>query len=334
MRAARLHKAADIMTSPLVLEDVPKPVCMPNTALIKVSTCGLCRTDLHVIEGELGNNHYPIIPGHQVVGTIGHIDGHQANFRVGDRVGLAWLQDTCGQCVYCRRGDENLCEKGTYTGWTAPGGYAEYVVAPLHYLYKIPENYDDVTLAPLLCAGIIGYRSLKLMTIKKWKDKKIGIYGFGNAAHIAIQFLLAWGAQVYVVTRDKRHQDLAKELGATWVGGSDDILPMALDASVIFAPAGELVPLALKALDRGGRLVCAGIHMSPIPSFDYKILYGERSITSVTNNTRQDGIDFLKAAEQTPLTIHAEVFSLDQVNEALQRLKNDAIRGAGVVRVS
>lgn len=333
MKAALLNKPADVSTSPLLVGRTLLPERTQHMALIKVSVCGICRTDLHVIEGELEAPSYPLIPGHQVVGTIQEIDSNPQGLQVGDRVGLAWLQATCGYCRFCQRGEENLCDKAKFTGWTVQGGYAEYVTAPLHYLYKLPSSFDDVSVSPLLCAGIIGYRSLKLMRMKVWQGARIGLYGFGNSAHIVIQFLKAWGAEVYVVTRETQHRELAEELGAKWVGDGEDMPPQKLDASVIFAPAGEIVPRALQALDRGGRLICAGIHMSPVPSIEYSLIYGERSIKTLTNNTRQDGIDFLEAAEKTPLTVHTQVFPLEQINEALQALKNDRIRGAGVIQI-
>lgn len=331
MRAQVLIHPADIKKAPLQLKDweIPKPDS--HQVLIKNEVCGVCRTDLHVVEGDLDLKTLPIIPGHQAIGQIVQCGSAIQDLKVGDRVGVAWLQETCGVCRFCVTKRENLCEKAQFTGWTAQGGYADYMVAPQQFLYPIPEDLPPANAAPLLCAGIIGYRSLKLMNLSDWEGKRIGIYGFGAAGHIALQLLKAWKAEVYVCTRDKVHQDLALELGAQWVGGTVDLPPYKLDAAVVFAPAGEIVPDALKALDRDGRLILAGIHMSPIPSFSYDILYGERLIKSVTNNTKQDGIEFLKYAAQFGIKPRVETFPLEEANEALYALKYDRIQGAAVL---
>jgi propanol-preferring alcohol dehydrogenase len=275
-----------------------------------------------------------VVPGHQIVGRVAAIGSHVQDFAVNDRVGIAWLNRTCGKCKYCLTGRENLCEQALFTGWSVNGGYAEYAVVPESFAYRIPDDFADAQAAPLLCAGIIGYRCLRLTGLSgtEWAGARLGIYGFGAAGHICIQIARARGSEVYVCTRDReRHQTLAHELGATWVGDTAEDPPVKLDAAIIFAPAGELVPAALKALAKGGTLVLGGIHMSPIPSFDYSLIYGERTIRSVANNTRADGREFLLEAARIPVRTHVQMFAFDQVNEALIALKRDAIRGAGVV---
>jgi propanol-preferring alcohol dehydrogenase len=259
---------------------------------------------------------------------------HVEDFAVNDRVGVAWLNRTCGKCKYCLTGRENLCEHASFTGWSVNGGYAEYAVVPASFAYRIPDDFADVQAAPLLCAGIIGYRCLRLTGLigNEWAGARLGIYGFGAAGHICIQLARARGSEVYVCTRDReRHQALAHELGATWVGDTVEEPPVKLDTAIIFAPAGELVPAALKVLAKGGTLVLGGIHMTPIPSFDYSLIYGERSIRSVANNTRADGREFLLEAARIPVRTHVQTFAFEEVNEALIALKHDAIRGAGVV---
>jgi propanol-preferring alcohol dehydrogenase len=298
---------------------------------VRVKVCGVCRTDLHVIEGELPPIKSPLIPGHQVVGTIEKL-GPQANrFPVGKRVGIAWLHKTDGTCAYCRRGEENLCDAPQFTGYTVNGGYAEYAVAPEDFIYAIPDEFADERVAPLMCAGIIGYRCLRMSAISA--GERLGFYGFGAAAHIATQVARHWGVQVYASTRDERHRKLALELGAKWTGGTLDAPPEQLDAAIVFAPAGEIVPAALKALRKGGRLILGGIHMSTIPSFSYDLLYEERMIRSVANNTRQDGEEFLRIAAKIPIRTYVQLFGLAEANVALNTLKNDAISGAAVLRV-
>lgn len=336
MKAALLHKAALVENKPLEITEVACPEPDAQQLLIRINVCGICRTDLHVVEGELPLPHLPQIPGHQIVGTVAGIGGDVNEFMVGDRVGVAWLHHTCGSCGFCRAGRENLCERATFTGWTVAGGYAEYVIAEADFVYPIPSGFDDVQAAPLLCAGIIGYRALRLTGIDpaSWAGARLGIYGFGAAGHVVIQLARARGAEVYVLTRDRaRHQSLATELGAQWVGDSYDSPPVKLDASIIFAPAGELVPAALAALNKGAVLVLGGIHMSAIPEMTYDLLYGERVIRSVANNTRSDGRQFLLEAASIPIQTHTQQFSLAEANEALIALKNDAIKGAGVLVV-
>lgn len=334
MKAWTLTKPAPVNERPLHQSECSIPTPATNELLLRVNACGICRTDLHVVEGELPVRRAPLIPGHQIVGSVTAFGSQVNDFAKGDRIGVAWLNHTCGTCEFCRSGQENLCEQAMFTGWTVDGGYAEYTVVPADYAYRLPDNFDDIQAAPLLCAGIIGYRCLRLTGIRKdeWKGARLGIYGFGAAGHVCIQLARARGAEVYVCTRDReRHQALARELGATWVGDTMDEPHVKLDASIIFAPAGELVPVALKAIRKGGVVVLGGIHMSPIPSFDYSLIYGERVIRSVANNTRDDGREFLLEAAGIPVHTHTRSFAFNQANEALIALKNDSIRGAGVL---
>jgi len=332
MKACSLNDPARIETNPLQFADVPAPNPAKGEVLIRVHACGVCRTDLHVIEGELVPRKSPVIPGHQVVGVVEKLGESSRRYAIGSRVGVAWLHYTDGVCEYCRRGEENLCDNPTFTGYSVNGGYAEYIVAPEDFVYAIPEAFTDEQAAPLLCAGIIGFRSLRLSGIKP--GSRLGFYGFGAAAHVAIQVARHWNVTVYASTRDARHQKLALELGAAWTGGTLDAPPEKLDAAIVFAPAGEIVPAALAALRKGGVLVLGGIHMSAIPSFSYDLLYQERMIRSVANNTRQDGEDFLRIAAQIPVRMHTQVYPLSEANRALNALKNDAIEGAAVLRVS
>lgn len=318
-------------TNPLEYTDAEMPEPGEGQVRVRVHACGVCRTDLHVIEGDLPPRKSPVIPGHQVVGVVEKVGKNAERLAMGARVGIAWLHKTDGTCEYCRAGAENLCDHPEFTGYTVNGGYAEYVVAPQDFAYAISEGFPDEQAAPLLCAGIIGFRSLRLSGIQT--GGKLGFYGFGAAAHVAIQVARHWNVEVYASTRDARHQKLALELGAKWAGGTLDEPPKKLDAAIVFAPAGEIVPAALKALKKGGVLVLGGIHMSPIPSFDYDLLYQERMIRSVANNTRQDGEDFLRVAAEIPIQTRVQIFSLRDANRALNALKNDAIPGAAVLRV-
>lgn len=325
MRAVIVEKQAPVETRPLQRVDIEPPQQAQGEVLIRVSACGVCRTDLHVTEGDLPLRLKPVIPGHQIVGTV---EGS------GERVGVAWLHSTDGTCRFCASGRENLCENAQFTGWTRNGGFAEFVTASRDFVYPIPDGFDDIQAAPLLCAGIIGYRSLRLCRLSDWKGARLGIYGFGAAGHVCIQIARARGADVYVATRDReKHQSLAEELGAIWVGDTFDLPPKKLDAAIVFAPAGEIVPVALSALDKGGSLVLGGIHMSPIPQFDYGLLYGERRIRSVANNTREDGREFLIEAAALPVKTSVQEFSLNEANDALIALKHDAIRGAAVLKI-
>jgi len=331
VKACVLQSPAPIETNPLVFTDVPAPTAANGEVLVRVSYCGVCRTDLHVIEGELVPQKSPVIPGHQVIGVVEKLGSGSSRFSLGARVGIAWLHHTDGTCEFCRSGAENLCDHPTFTGYTVDGGYAEYAVASEDFIYAIPEQFPDERAAPLLCAGIIGFRSLRLSGIKP--GGKLGFYGFGAAAHVAIQVAMHWNIDVYAATRDARHQRLALELGAKWAGATFAEPPAKLDAAIVFAPAGEIVPAALKALRKGGTLVLGGIHMSPIPSFDYDLLYQERVIRSVANNTRPDGEDFLRVAAEIPIRSHTQLFPLREANRALNALKNDAIEGAAVLKV-
>ena len=332
MKACVLTKPDSVESSPLVYGDVSCPQPVGDNVLIRVQACGVCRTDLHVVEGELPSRCTSLIPGHQAVGRIEAKGAHATRFAMGTRVGTPWLHQTCGACAYCRKGAENLCERAAFTGYTVNGGFAQYIVAPENFVYELPEALSDVQAAPLLCAGIIGFRSLRLSNVPP--GGRLGLYGFGAAGHVAIQVARHWKMSVYVCTREERHRRLAQELGATWVGEADAIPPVKLDGSVIFAPAGSLVPPALSAIDKGGILVLGGIHMSDIPSMPYKLLYHERIVRTVANNTRQDGREFLELAAKIPIRTSVEVYALADANRALQALKHDVIRGAAVLSVS
>ena len=331
MKACILRSPGPIESNPLEFADAPKPEPGAGQVLVRVNACSVCRTDLHVTEGELSPRKSPITPGHQVVGTIEAAGDGATQHAIGTRVGIAWLHSTDGKCEYCRAGKENLCNNPSFTGYTVDGGYAEYALAEENFVYPIPDGFKDLQAAPLLCAGIIGFRSLRLSGIER--GGRLGLYGFGAAAHVAIQVARHWGAEVLACTRDARHRKLALELGAVWAGGTFDDPPVKLDSAIVFAPAGEIVPAALKALKKGGTLALGGIHMSMIPPLDYNLLYQERVVRSVANNTRQDGHDFLKIAAEIPIHTEIEVFPLREANRALNALKNDAIRGAAVLQI-
>ena len=331
MRACFLRTPAKVETNPLEYGEYPEPEPGDGEVLVRVKVCGVCRTDLHVIEGELPPKVSPVIPGHQVVGVIEKLGAGAKRFAVGTTVGIAWLHKTDGTCEYCRRGEENLCDAAQFTGYSVNGGYAEHIVAPEAFIYALPSGFSEQQAAPLLCAGIIGYRCLKLAGVAR--GEKLGFYGFGAAAHVAIQVARHWGVKVYASTRDAKHQRLAMELGAQWTGGTLEAPPAKLDAAIVFAPAGEIVPAALQALRKGGRLILGGIHMSPIPSFGYDLLYEERMIRSVANNTRRDGEEFLSLAAEIPIHTKVRLYPLAEANSALNALKNDAIPGAAVLQV-
>ena len=331
MKVCVLRATAHIETNPLEFVDCALPHAGPGEIRLKVSACGICRTDLHVIEGELPTRKMPVVPGHQIVGIVESLGEGSTRFQIGARVGIPWLHKTCGTCEYCQAGKENLCDQPAFTGYTVDGGFAEYVVAPEAFAYPIPEGISDEQAAPLLCAGIIGFRSLRLSGIER--GGTLGIYGFGAAAHVAIQVALHWNVAVFAFTRDMRHQKLALDMGAKWAGGALAESPAKLDAAIIFAPAGEIVPAALGALKKGGTVALGGIHMSPTPPLDYNLLYHEHVLRSVANNTRKDGEDFLKLAAEISVKTQIEVFPLQEANRALNCLKNDAIRGAAVLRV-
>jgi alcohol dehydrogenase, propanol-preferring len=331
MRAWILKRPAPVEQQPLALAEMPVPSPGEDEVLVRVTACGICRTDLHVIEGELPPRKPGVIAGHQVVGVIEQAGTRAAKYKPGTRVGIPWLHKTCGQCFYCRSGRENLCDAPEFTGYTNNGGFAEYMLAHQDFVYLLPDGFADLQAAPLLCAGIIGYRCLRLSGIAAGGN--LGIYGFGAAGHVCIQVARHWGVKVFVCTREEKHRNLAAELGAAWTGGTVAEPPERLDASIIFAPAGELVPPALKALRKGGALILGGIHMTPIPSFGYDLLYQERSIKSVANNTRQDGRDFLRVAAEIPVHTEVEVFPFQQANQALSALKHEGVRGAAVLKL-
>jgi propanol-preferring alcohol dehydrogenase len=331
MKAMLLRAPQPIERNPLELAEVPVPEPGPRDVLVRVHACGVCRTDLHVTEGELESRKSPVIPGHQVVGVVERTGGEVTRFYTGDRVGIAWLHSTDGTCPFCRSGRENLCDNATFTGWMVDGGYAEFALGDERFCYPLPEGFHDLQAAPLLCAGIIGFRALRVAGVER--GGRLGIYGFGAAGHVCIQVAQHWGAEVYAMTRDERHRKLAAELGAVWAGGAADAPPKKLDSAIIFAPAGELVIAALEALTKGGTLALAGIHMSEIPPIDYRLLYGERVVRSVANNTREDGVDFLRVAASIPVHTEVAEYSLQEANRALNALKNDAVRGAAVLWV-
>ena len=317
---------------PLVLRDVPKPRPGLGQLLVHVSACAVCRTDLHIVDGELPDPKLPLILGHQIVARIEQIGDHVDGFSVGERVGIPWLGWTDGECVYCRSSRENLCDRARFTGYTIDGGYAEFVVADARFCFHLPEQYDDVDVAPLLCAGMLGYRSYR----KTGDAHRLGIYGFGNAAHLITQIAIYEGREVFAFTRpgDKAGQESARKLGTTWAGGSDEIPPEKLDAAIIFAPVGALVPAALRALAKGGTVVCGGIHMSDIPSFPYVDLWGERAICSVANLTRRDGEEFLEIAPRVPVQTTTETFPLEEANIALEKFRFGELSGTAVLLIS
>ncbi len=332
MRAMLLRSQAPMATSPLRAADIPTPEPGPREIRVRVRACATCRTDLHVIEGDLPPRRLPLVPGHQVVGTVDALGPAAARFRVGERVGIGWLRSTCGACRFCKGGKENLCEESTYTGWTHDGGYAEYCCVPEAFAYAIPDGFDDAEAAPLLCAGIIGYRALRRSQVPR--GGTLGLYGFGSSAHITLQVARYWGCVVYVSTRDPAHRRLAMELGAEWAGGPGERLPVKVDAAIIFAPAGELVPAALLDLDKGGTVALAGIHMSPVPAMAYEPhLFWEKTLQSVTANTREDGEGLLSEAAQIPIRPRVSRYPLADANRALQALAADRVEGTAVLVV-
>jgi propanol-preferring alcohol dehydrogenase len=317
---------------PLVLRDLPPPRPRPGEVLLEVRACGLCRTDLHVADGELPHPKLPLVPGHQIVGTVRETSGDAAGLRPGQRVGVPWLGGTCGECAYCRGGEENLCPTAKFTGYERDGGYAEYATAEARFCFPIPDGYPDLQAAPLLCAGLIGYRALGMAGAAR----TLGFFGFGSAAHILTQVARHQGREVYAFTRkdDLDAQSFARALGASWAGAVEDEPPSPLDAALLFAPVGEHVPRALALVRPGGTVVCAGIHMSDIPGFPYRLLWGERVLRSVANLTREDGHAFLALAPKVPVRTEVEVFPLEAANEALLALRSGRIRGSAVLAVA
>ncbi len=332
MRAWSCAAPAPAESRPLRLDTRAVPVPEPDEVLVQVTACGVCRTDLHLVEGDLAPRRPHVVPGHQVVGRVVRAGGQQQRFAIGDRVGIAWLRWTCGECRWCRSGAENLCPSSRYTGWDADGGFAEYAVVPAAFAYRLPDSVSDSLAAPLLCAGIIGYRALRLAHVPD--GGALGIYGYGSSGHITAQIAAGMGAEVHVMTRDEQARALALELGATWVGGARDRPPRPLDSAIIFAPAGELVPVALEALERGGTLTLAGIHMSDVPSLDYdRHLFHERTVRSVTANTRADGEALLRLAGRLPIHVHTTPYGFGDVDRALADLAADRVSGSAVVTV-
>ena len=319
----------DVAGEPLRVAEVPVPEPGEGQLLLRVHCCAVCRTDLHVVDGELPHPRLPLIPGHQIVGTVEKIGGHAGSFAVGDRVGVPWLGWTDGKCRYCLSGRENLCENAKFTGYQIDGGYAEYALADARFCFPIPESFPDLQAAPLLCAGLIGHRSLRFAG----DAERLGLYGFGASAHIVAQVAAHEGRRIFAFTRahDEEAQEFARELGAEWAGSSEEAPPEELDAAIIFAPVGALVPAALRAVARGGTVVCAGIHMSDIPSFPYEILWGERSVRSVANLTRQDGLDFLALVPEVPVRTEVVPYPLEEANQALDALRGGRVRGAAVL---
>jgi len=328
----RLEQSAPAEQSPLVLREIPAPTPRQGELRVKVLTCGLCHTDLHTVEGDLPPHKRPVVPGHQIVGIVDQLGSGVSTHKAGDRIGIPWLHSTDGTCEFCRRGLENLCPSATFTGYDVDGGYAEYALVPDDFCYPIPRIFSDEHAAPLLCAGIIGYRSYRLSGIRPGEN--LGLYGFGASAHLVIQLARHHKCNVFVFTRGEAHQAYGRELGAVWTGRAEDTPPELLHAAIIFAPAGVLVREALRVLRKAGTLTLAGITMSEIPPLDYGLLYHEKVVRSVANSTRQDAREFLELAAEVPLKTEVEVFELAQANRALQALKKSAIRGAGVLRIS
>ncbi|GJL49071.1 MAG: alcohol dehydrogenase [Nitrospirales bacterium] len=330
MKAMLLKQEDDVSGAPLRLTELPDPHPGSGQVRVKVQVCGVCRTDLHIVEGELPRSTRPIIPGHETIGIVDQVGPQVHHLKEGDRVGIAWLQDTCGHCEFCLNNRENLCSQALFTGYHVHGGYAEYALVSEQFAYPIPSIFSDEEAAPLLCAGIIGYRALRRSHIKP--GQRLGLYGFGASAHITIQIARHWGCSVYVCSLREEHRALARQLGAVWVGEAAEGPPDTLHGAILFAPAGELVPPALRALEKGGTLALAGIHMSAIPQLDYvQDLFHERTIQSVTANTKQDGLDLFQEASAIPIRTHTQTFPLEAANLALQKLKAGTIQGAGVL---
>jgi propanol-preferring alcohol dehydrogenase len=333
MKSMRLFKPGKVNRESLVYDESPKPEPGPRSVRLKVQYCGVCHTDLHTVEGDIHPPKLPITPGHQVVGRIDAIGPDvKKTLKIGDRVGVSWVYTTCGECYYCRSNYENLCDKAMYTGFHVDGGYAEYMIADVDYLLPLPESISDENAAPLLCAGIIGYRSLRKADVKP--GERVGLFGFGASAHLTIQVATYWGCEVYVFTRSSKHRRHADELGATWVGGAEDKPPRLLDRAVIFAPAGNIVPLALEKTRPGGTVAINAIHMSNIPEMPYRLLYGERTLRSVANLTYQDGNEFLAIAAEIPIQPTTSRYSLESANQALIDLKNSRINGEAVLQIA
>lgn len=332
MRAAVLHQQASIDRAPLQFEDLPVPEPGPGEVRLRVRACGVCHTDLHLVEGDLSLVKTPVVPGHQIVGEIEAVGEGVDGSRIGERVGVPWLSSSCGHCTLCSAGRENLCEQARFTGYHVDGGYAEYALAPTEAAHALPDQFSDVDAAPLLCAGIIGYRSLRLAELQP--GQRLGLYGFGASAHLAIQVARHWNCEVFVFTRSEHHRALARQLGAAWVGAAEDDPPARLDAAITFAPVGWIVPEALRVLAPAGTLAINAVHLDEVPALDYrKHLYGERTLRSVTNLTHRDAREFLELAGEIPLRTKVEEFALEEANRALQKLKASEIEAAAALVV-
>lgn len=332
MKAMVLRRIAPIAGAPLVREDLPDPLPGPGELLVRVSVCAACRTDLHVVEGDLPPRKLPVVPGHQVVGRVERLGPGTGRFRVGDRVGIAWLRSTCGVCGPCRSGSENLCAESRYTGYHEDGGYAELALVREDFAYSIPEIFSDLEAAPLLCAGIIGYRALRRSEVPR--GGRLGLYGFGSSAHVILAIARHRGCEVFVATRGEGHRRLAIEMGATWVGDTFDPPPAPLDGAIVFAPSGDVVPAALRAVRRGGTVALAGIHMTPIPEMDYEsCLFHEKNLRSVEANTREDGRDLLREAAEIPLRPRVTAYPLEQANEVLGAIAEGRVEGTAVLTI-
>lgn len=329
MKAMVLKEPRPVEQDPLEPVEVPLPEPGPDDVRLRIHACGVCHTDLHTVEGELALPRLPVVPGHQIVGSVESMGENVTRFCLGDRVGVTWLYSSCGVCDFCQRGLENLCDSARFTGLHADGGYAEYTVVPAAFAYPLPADFPDAQAAPLLCAGVIGYRSLRLCEVQP--GQRLGLYGFGASAHVTIQVARHWGCEVYVFTRSEDHRQHARDLGAVWVGGARDDPPAEMDSSITFAPAGWIVPEALRVLRKGGTLAINAIHMSPIPEMDYSLIYGERTVRSVANLTRQDAEELLQLAAEIPIHTDVELYPLEEANRVLQRLKRAEVRGAAVL---
>lgn len=331
MRAQVVAGPAPIGERPLELVERDPPEPGPGEVRVRVAACGCCRTDLHVVEGDLELPRLPVVPGHQAVGVVEELGAGCARHRIGERVGVAWLHHTCGVCEFCRRGEENLCEAAEFTGWTVDGGYADALTVPEEFAVRLPDGLSDLEAAPLLCAGVIGYRALRRAEVEP--GERVALLGFGASAHLALQVLRHWGCEPVVLTRGERHRALARELGAAWVGAADEVSPAACDRAVVFAPAGELVAVALRAIRPGGTVALAGIHMTTIPPLDYALLWRERSLRSVANMTRRDAEEFMALAVEAGVRTSFETFPLESANAALAAIASDAVRGAAVLEL-
>jgi propanol-preferring alcohol dehydrogenase len=331
MRALILREPRPVHENPLAEAEMPKPKPGPSELLLKVAACGVCHTDLHTVEGELSLPRLPLVPGHQIVARVEALGPGASRFKIGDRVGVPWLYRTCGECEYCKRNLENMCEKALFTGYNVDGGYAEYTVVHENFAYGIPPAFSDVEAAPLLCAGVIGYRALKKSEVKP--GGKLGLFGFGASAHVAIQIARYWNCEVYVFTRSSEHMELARQLGASWTGTAKDQAPSKVTNAILFAPAGDLVHDALRALDKGGTLAINAIYLSPIPEMEYGLIYDERTVRSVTASTRADVENLLEVAGEVPIKTEVETFPLSDANRALILLKESKIRGAGALLI-